>query len=102
MLARRPMHVLLLTMNPNLGASARVLQDWLVDARRNGIETSVCVRKSGDLSGWLAAQGFDCHLNAMPWLDRRNILVWCWSAFKLLCWLRGRRVDVLHCYEDDL
>src|SRR5437773_9563197 len=96
------MRILLLTMNPNLGASARVLQDWLMDARRRGIDASVCVRKYGDLSRWLKMQGFDCHVNEMPWLDRRNLLSWCSSVLRLVFWLRSRRIDVVHCYEDDL
>lgn len=89
-------------MNPNLGASARALQDWLLLAREGGIEPVLCLQKAGALSDWLTKERFEFQIDFMPTLDRWNSLRWAWSAGRQISWLRGRKVNLIHCYEHDL
>jgi glycosyltransferase involved in cell wall biosynthesis len=96
------MKVLLLTLNPNLGASARVLQDWLLLGPAQGVEFSVALREPGDLSRWLATNGVPHRVNSMPWPDRWRPWRWAVAAWRLAGWARRCGVQLVHCYEHDL
>jgi glycosyltransferase involved in cell wall biosynthesis len=96
------MRVLFLTLNPNLGASARVLQEWLLLGPGQGLEGSVVLRQEGDLSRWLGEHGVPHRINPMPWPERWRPWRWARAAWGLLGWARSQGADLVHCYEHEL
>lgn len=98
----RPIKVLFLTNNPNLGSTARILQSWLVLGRRDGLQGWVIAQRPGDLSAWLAAEAVPHRVDAMPWPDRRRPLPSLWHAWKMARWARRAGIEVIHCNEHDV
>jgi glycosyltransferase involved in cell wall biosynthesis len=96
------MRVLLLTLNPNLGASARTLQDWLLQGRSQGLEVSVVLRQTGDLSQWLEEHRIPHRINPMPWPERWKPWQWVKAAWKVARWARLQGIQLVHCYEHEL
>ena len=96
------MHILYLTMNPNLGASARTLQDWLLFARESGIRATVCLRAQGPFSQWLAENAIPFRIVSMPWIGAKAAVSWIASAVNTAAWKPWCRPSVIHCYEHDL
>jgi glycosyltransferase involved in cell wall biosynthesis len=96
------MKILYLTMNPNLGASARVLLDWLRLSSGTDIEASVTIRQEGDLGRWLRRERVDYCVNPMPWFHRS--LPWhsLYHAWRLACWARRRGIQIVHCHEHNV
>jgi glycosyltransferase involved in cell wall biosynthesis len=91
-----------LTMNPNLGASARTLQDWLLAGPTQGIQSGVVLRKDGDLSRWVAEAGLPTLLSDMCWPDKRHVLQSLSQAVAVRRWMRHHGLEIIHCYEHDL
>jgi glycosyltransferase involved in cell wall biosynthesis len=91
-----------LTINPNLGASARSLQDWILLGRQEAMRATVALRTDGDLRRWLAAERIPYMLNPMPWPDRANALRSVMHAWKATRWMKGHKAQCIHCYEHDL
>jgi glycosyltransferase involved in cell wall biosynthesis len=89
-------------MNPNLGASARSLQDWIRLGADRGMAISVILRKRGDLSQRLFDQGVPHVVNAMYWPDRSRFVLSASHAWKLRRFLAAQGTQVLHCYEHDV
>jgi glycosyltransferase involved in cell wall biosynthesis len=88
---------LYLTDNPNLGASARVLLDWLPLGERTGVEFAVVLKGRGPLSRWLESRGFPHRLSPMPWPDRRRPWRSAWEAWGVARWARRHRCRLIHC-----
>jgi glycosyltransferase involved in cell wall biosynthesis len=95
------MNVLILTNNPNLGSTTRILQSWLRLGRRDGLSGRVVVQCPGDFSGWLGGEAFDHFIDPMPLPDRRWPVPALWHAWRVARWARRRRVEVIHCNEHD-
>ncbi len=91
-----------LTMNPNLGASARSLQDWVLLGKDAGLSISVVIQKDGDLKKWLEETRVPHLLDPMYWPDRKRILLSVLHAWKLKRWMKKHHVQLIHCYEHDL
>jgi glycosyltransferase involved in cell wall biosynthesis len=91
-----------LTMNPNLGASARALQDWVLLGKNAGLSISVVLQHDGDLRRWLQETCVPHVQDPMYWPDRRRVLLSALHALKLKRWMKKRRVELIHCYEHDL
>ncbi len=98
----RKMRILLLTLNPNLGASARSLQDWLLLGQRHELSVSVLLRQAGELSSWLQKHQIPHRINSMPWFERFTPWRWIWATCAAMHWARSQRVDLIHCYEHEL
>jgi glycosyltransferase involved in cell wall biosynthesis len=96
------LNVAWLTMNPNLGASARSLQDWAVIAPTNGLSLSVVLRSRGGLSEWLQQLEIPHTINPMPWPGGVRTVSVGVNAVALRRWIRQQHARVLHCYEHDL
>lgn len=95
-------HAAWLTMNPNLGASARTLQDWVLLGRDDGLDISVILQTDGELRRWLVQNGVPCTLDPMFWPDSRHFMPSVAHALTLRRWIRDRGAQVIHCYEHDL
>jgi glycosyltransferase involved in cell wall biosynthesis len=91
-----------LTMNPNLGASARSLQDWILLGRPDMLRSTIALRSDGDLKRWLDAERVPNMLSPMPWLDRANAPRSVMHAWKLKRWMKRHDAQYIHCYEHDL
>jgi glycosyltransferase involved in cell wall biosynthesis len=91
-----------LTMNPNLGASARSLQDWVLLGKSAGLSISVVLQNDGALRRWLQATGVPHIQDPMHWPARRRVLLSAMHAWKLKRWMKKQGVQVIHCYEHDL
>jgi glycosyltransferase involved in cell wall biosynthesis len=91
-----------LTINPNLGASARSLQDWILLGRPDALRSAVALRTDGDLRRWLDAERIPNLLNPMPWPDRANALRSAFHAWRIRRWMKAHGAQVIHCYEHDL
>jgi glycosyltransferase involved in cell wall biosynthesis len=96
------MRILYLTLNPNLGASARALQDWLLLARAQGGEVAVVLREDGDLRRWLQQEGFPYLVDAMPWFERRRPWKSLYHVGRVARFARRHRALLIHCYEQGL
>jgi L-malate glycosyltransferase len=94
--------VLYLTINPNLGSTARTLQAWLLLGRKSGLEAYVGVKKHGALTAWLEAHQIPYQVNPMPWFDKKNPFKSVRQAWKLARWARRAQVDLIHCNEHDV
>ena len=92
----RPVRVLYLTDNPNLGASARILGDWVRAAPGAGVAFHFALAQSGALSSRLEEEGVPYVVTQMPWLDRRRVLQFAWSARRLALQSRRWGIDVVH------
>jgi len=91
-----------LTMNPNLGASARSLQDWVLLSEQADLSISVVLQHDGDLKRWLQETRVPHLQDPMYWPDRRRVLLSALHALKLKRWMKKHGVQVIHCYEHDL
>jgi glycosyltransferase involved in cell wall biosynthesis len=89
-------------MNPNLGASARTLQDWILLGHAESIQSSVALRNDGDLRRWLAAENVPHRLSPMVWPDRADLVRSLWQAWQLRRWMNQLGSNYIHCYEHDL
>ena len=91
---------LLLTNNPNLGSTARILQAWLEIAAAAGVEARVVMRSQGAFTHWLTARGVPALVDPMPFFERREP----WTALKHSWLVRrfGAESDVIHCNEHDV
>jgi len=90
------------TMNPNLGASARALQDWVLLEKHASLSICVVLQKDGDLRKWLQETGVTHIQDPMYWPDRQKFLLSALHAMKLKRWITKHRIQLLHCYEHDL
>ncbi len=91
-----------LTMNPNLGASARTLQDWLLFGPTHAIQSGVVLRKDGDLNRWLTDAGVPALLSGMCWPDKQHVLRTVSQAVAIRKWMKQHGLEIIHCYEHDL
>jgi glycosyltransferase involved in cell wall biosynthesis len=96
------MRVLMLTNNPNLGASARVLQSWLPMARDHNVHPVVVMQARGPLTDWLADEQFPHLVDPMPGPDIRRPLPALWHAWRIWRWARRFRPQLIHCHEHNL
>lgn len=97
-----PFDVTWLTINPNLGASARTLQDWILLGRPDRLRASIALRTDGDLRHWLDAERIPHMLSPMPWPDRANVMRSVVQAWRIKRWMKGLDAQFIHCYEHDL
>ena len=88
--------MLYLTDNPNLGASARVLLDWIRAARATNVEFHFALAQRGPLSSWLAEHQVPFVQSDMPWLDKRGAVRFAWHALQLAATARRWGIDVVH------
>src|SRR5580765_1005104 len=77
-----------LTMNPNLGASARSLQDWVLLSEQADLSISVVLQHDGDLKRWLQETRVPHLQDPMYWPDRRRVLLSALHALKLKRWMK--------------
>ena len=91
-----------LTMNPNLGASARSLQDWILLGRNADLDISVVLRSDGDLKRWLAGEQVPYMLDPMAWPGWSTLLANAAHAWTVRRWAGKQGAQVIHCYEHDL
>ena len=96
------MNVLFLTNNRTLGGTIRVLQSWLVMAPSHGIHAAVVVPTGSHFRTWLSAQRISHVENRMSWPSRRQPWNVLWDAMQLSRWIRGHRIEILHCNEHDV
>jgi glycosyltransferase involved in cell wall biosynthesis len=96
------LRVLYLTTNPNLGASSRVLQDWLVLSPTQGMHAAVVVRSAGALKDWLEDTGVAHLQDPMPWPERRRPWHILYHAWRVARFARSQKAQVIQCYEQDL
>jgi glycosyltransferase involved in cell wall biosynthesis len=89
--------VLYLTDNPNLGASVRVLLDWLLLREEAELEFMMVLKGRGPLSHWLGDRGISHRLSPMPWPDRWRPSRSVWEAWKVAHWAREGRCQLIHC-----
>ena len=92
----RPLRVLYLTDNPNLGASARVLLDWVRAAPGANVTFHFALAQRGPLSARLEGDQVPFVVSAMPWLDKRGILGFARHARRLAFQARRWGIDVVH------
>jgi glycosyltransferase involved in cell wall biosynthesis len=98
----RGIRVLYLTDNPNLGSTARILQNWLLLGREKRIEGIVGARQDGAFVTWLRDNSIDYQINPMPWLDRQRPWTSLLQAWKLARWARKRGIQIIHCNEHNV
>jgi glycosyltransferase involved in cell wall biosynthesis len=96
------MRILYLTNNPTLGSTARVLQDWLLLSKKEGIEALVALEQGGDLVPWLREHELRQCAVAMPLPDRWRPWKWLPQAWRFGHWLRREGVQVLDCNEHNI
>ena len=89
-------------MNPNLGASARALQDWLLLGREIGLEAALVLRTDGALRRWLEQNDFPNIVDSMPWLTSWKDWKTLYHALRVAQYGRTFGAQVLHCYEHEL
>ena len=92
----RPLRVLYLTDNPNLGASARILLDWMRDGPDAGIAFHFALAQTGPLATRLAGERVPLVGSPMPWLERRGVPRYAWHAGRLALQARRWGIDILH------
>ena len=92
----RPLRVLYLTDNPNLGASARVLLDWVRAAPEANVTFHFALAQRGPLAARLEEDQVPFVVSAMPWLDKRGILDFARHARRLALQARRWGIDVVH------
>jgi glycosyltransferase involved in cell wall biosynthesis len=92
----KPLRILYLTDNPNLGASARTLLDWIDIQGTANLRFHLAIARRGPLADWLDERQVPLVASAMPWPDRRNAI----SCFRaLLRVARAARhwgIDIVH------
>ena len=96
------MRVLYLTNNPNLGSTARVLQEWLLVAVARGDAPCVVAQAEGPLPAWLRTNNVPVLIDQMPWFERRRPWRSLWHAARVARWARRQGVDVIHCNEHNV
>jgi len=95
-------NILYLTNNPNLGSTARTLQDWLLLGREDGIIGAVVAQRSGDFSNWLNSNGIPYEIDRMPWPDWKWPIPSLMHAIKVAFWARQWKIDIIHCNEHNV
>jgi glycosyltransferase involved in cell wall biosynthesis len=96
------MKVLYLTTNPNLGASSRVLADWLLLSNQRDMISSVVYQKEGDLGHWLRENHIPHLLDPMPWPERLQPWHMLYHAWRVARFARRQGAEIIQCYEQDL
>ncbi len=94
--------VLFLTINPNLGSTARILQNWLLQGRNDGLQGIVAVQREGFLTAWLKEQAIPCQVNPMPLPNRCWPFSSLWQARCLAQWIIQHNIDIIHCNEHNI
>ena len=95
------MRPLILTNNPNLASTSRVLMQWLTgDGDR--LDACVVTQREGDFSNWLEANSIPHQVSPMPQPSKRWPLPGMWYAWRIASWARAQNVDVIHCNEHDV
>lgn len=97
-----PLRVLFLTNNPNLGSTARVLQDWIRLGQSEGMASHVVAQRSGAFVDWLGANDVPHLVDPMPWPDRWRPWPSLWHGWRVGRWIRRWGIDVVHCNEHDV
>lgn len=93
---------LIITNNPNLSSTARVLRQWLSGGDGAPLIGCVATRAKGELSNWLENQGIPFHVTPMPMPSKRWPLPGMWHAWRLASWARQQGVNLIHCNEHDI
>ncbi len=96
------MRPLILTNNPNLSSTARVLKQWLSHGDGMPLAGCVATRAEGEFSHWLRTQGIPCHVTPMPMPSKKWPLPGMWHAWRLANWARQQGVNIIHCNEHDV
>lgn len=96
------MKPLILTNNPNLASTARVLTHWLSRDAADRLDACVAAPRQGELTQWLAGQGVPHYVTDMPHPNKRWPLPGLWYAWRLAAWAKQQGVDVIHCNEHDV
>lgn len=96
------MHPLIITNNPNLGSTARVLRQWLSHGDGSPMVGCVATPAQGELSQWLISQGIPCHITPMPKPSKKWPLPGMWHAWRLASWAKQQGVNIIHCNEHDV
>ncbi|MEX2215045.1 MAG: glycosyltransferase family 4 protein [Phycisphaeraceae bacterium] len=95
------MRPLILTNNPNLASTSRVLQQWLTGSG-DTLDACVATQREGEFSGWLEANNIPHQITPMPQPSKRWPLPGMWYAWRLASWARAQNVDAIHCNEHDV
>ncbi len=98
----KPIRVLYLTNNPNVGSTVRVLLDWLLLGPERGVEGYVAAPREGDLTSWMTQHKVPWRINRMHWPSRRWPFPSLFDALRLASWARRHRVQLVHCMEHDV
>ncbi len=93
---------LIITNNPNLSSTARVMRQWLSAGDGRPLIGCVATRAEGELSAWMQTQGIPCHITPMPMPSKRWPLPGMWHAWRLAHWARQQGVNIIHCNEHDV
>ena len=92
-----------MTANPNLGSTARTLQDWLLLGKDSGVASTVCVREDGLLAEWLRQNDVPFVVDPMPWPNKWNPVAGLRHVRRLARALGGAgKIDIVHCNEHDI
>ena len=84
----RPINVTWLTMNPNLGASARTLQDWILLGRPDTLRATIALRTDGDLATLAGCRGNPAQAEPDAVADRANALRSLIHAWTMQRWMK--------------
>ena len=96
------MKPLIITNNPNLASTTRVLQDWLRRDNPERLDGCVVLPREGAFSKWLASQQIPFMVSPMPKPNKRWPLPSVWYAWRVASWAKANGCDVIHCNEHDV
>jgi L-malate glycosyltransferase len=91
-----PLRVLYLTDNPNLGASVRVVRDWVQMQEQANVRFHFGLAADGPLAGWVRDKGVPHSLAPMPWFGRRGAIRSTLAAARLAARARRWGIDIVH------
>jgi glycosyltransferase involved in cell wall biosynthesis len=95
--------VLFLTDNPTLGGTIRILQSWLLLAKREHVvDGSVVIPPGSEFRHWLAEHQIPYTCNPLPVPNKRSPWRALWHAVPMLLWMRRRRIELIHCNEHNI
>src|SRR5262245_18392605 len=95
--------VLYLTDTPHLGGTIRILEGWLLLARRERmLDPYVAIRPGSAFQQWLTANNMPHLCNPFPTPSKWAPWSALWHAYPLLRWIRRHAIQVIHCNEHNI
>lgn len=96
------MRPLILTNNPNRGASARTLCEVLERMPGHGVDPMVIVPEAGPLARWLEDRGLPYRVDPLAWPSATRPGPFLRSAWRVTRAARRHGCDLIHCNEHNV